>query len=736
MKRLVMLVGAQGSGKTTYCAERLKGYTRISQDDQGKQGHKEAFAEALEREEPCIVIDRINHSRQQRGNYLSLAKRKGYSTRIVWLNVDRNVCIKRAKARKNHPTLKSEEAEQAITWFFRGFQIPSKKEADELEIVGAPPEFVPVKDVCAEIGNRRHIIVGDIHGCLDELQIMLKDLDFNKDEDVLICAGDLVDRGPNTKGVLEFVMSLPRFYCVKGNHDDKCVRYFEGKQVKIGNGLQQTIDEFGGKMPEATLNFLRDLPLILKTPAGYVVHAGFDPLMLPEEQQPADCIYMRYYGGKSYFDEFEGILWYKLWPKDWPKVFYGHIPEVSGPSIQNICSLDGGCVFGDYLKAYDSKDGIVHYVNALKVYSKNDYIQAKSGSPSELVNKREEYVLAGLLRGDRSDDASLAIYTYTDQCVFERVWDEITKKSRGHIYDFNTGECVAYPFPKFFNLNENEENLYENFDWKEPYHIFEKMDGWLGVLYRHDGKFKVASRGSFHSDGAQWATQFIQGFDLSCLPDEATLCFEIINPAQKIILDYGGQATLVILAAFDRRNGTEYPRETVEQWAATIGLPIVKKYDLTIEDCLKLQKEAKGQEGFVIAFPDGRRVKVKTEWYLALAKIMSGMSPISIWEVMKGGEVQEAFMIKIPEELKPLAEQYQKTLEEQYAKIKNDLVVNCEPLIKKYNGSRKDIALNRQSLEGTPYYKAIFAVLDKNEEAINKIIMDQIRPKANEFAAV
>lgn len=733
MKRLVLLIGAQGSGKSTYCAERLKGYTRISQDDQGKEGHRKAFAQALEDGDQFIVIDRMNHSRQQRGTYLAPAKRYGYATRIVWLNTDRPTCLKRARGRKNHPTLKPEDAEDALNWYFKSMQVPSRKEADDLEIIGPPPSFVPVKDICAEIGSRRYIIVGDIHGCLDELQTMLADLAFDRNEDVLVCAGDLVDRGPKVRETLEFVMSLPRFYSVKGNHDDKCVRYFEGKPVKIANGLQITIDSFENKMPPETLDFLRNLPLVLKTPAGYVVHAGFDPLMLPEEQQRDDCMYMRYYGGKSYFDSFDGILWHKLWPKEWPRVFYGHIPEVSGPNIHNITSLDGGCVFGDYMKAFDSRDGIVHYVNAEKAYSSSEYAKATSSTPCAPIAKLEEYVVAGLLRSDRTDDDKLAIYTYTDQCVFARAWDEITLNNRGHIYDVQSGERIACAMPKFFNLGENEDSLYEKFNWGKPYHVLAKEDGWLGVLYRHENKFKVASRGSFHSDGAQWATSFIQKFDLSCLPDEATLCFEIINPKQKIILDYSGQETLIILAAFNRCDGTEYPREIIEQWAENIGLPIVTKYDISIKDCLEIQKEGKGREGFVLVFQDGRRIKVKTDWYMALAKLMSNMSPIAIWDTMSMGKVPEAYMVKLPEELRPLATAYKETLEDQYLKIFEGIKARCSPVIESCKGGRKAIAENRQSLDGTVAYKAIFAVLDGNSKALDKIVMGEIYPKGNEF---
>lgn len=735
MKRLVLLIGAMGSGKSTYCEQRLKGYTRISQDEQGKERHRILYREALERGDEFVVVDRVNHDRAQRGNYLSLAKKHGYTTRIVWFTTDRETCLKRCKARKYHVSLKPEDAESALAWYFKSLRAPSSKEADELELIGPPPSFVPVKDVTAEIGNRRHIIVGDIHGCLDELKQMLDELAFNKDEDVLICVGDLVDRGPKVKETLEFVMSLPRFYSVKGNHDDKCVRYFSGNPVKVGHGLEDTIEQYGNKMPAETLEYLRNLPLILKTPSGYVVHAGFDPLLLPEQQKDEDCLYMRYYGGRSYFDNNGGVLWYTMWPKDFPRVFYGHIPEPSGPNLPNVVSLDGGCVFGDYMKAWDSRDGIVYYVQAAKQYSLNHFAEATL-SPHEVISKREEYCVAGLLRKDVTDDGELAIYTYTDQCVFDRAWDVVTRNSRGHIFNVETGECIAWAFPKFYNLNENEDSLYEKFDWTQEYFVYEKMDGWLGVLYRHNGEFKVASRGSFHSDGAIWASNHIKKFDLSCLPEEVTLCFEIINPRQRIILDYGGQEDLVVLAAFDRRNGSEYPRATVEEWCVKSGLPIVKRHAVTVTECLKFQKDAKNQEGFVIAFPNGQRIKIKTEWYLTLAKVMSHLSPIAIWETMVGGKVQQAFMVQVPEELRPLAEQYRTTLEAQYDRVRNDLYSKAQAHINKYGNHRKQIAMNRDSLKGTIAYKGVFSVLDKNDKEIDKMIMDAIYPTANEFVAL
>ncbi len=742
MKTVILLVGPQGSGKTTYCKEKLSGYTRISQDEQGKTEHKTLYREALERGDERIVIDRINHIREQRGNYLALAKKYGYATKIIWFNYDLQVCKERVESRKMHQTVNAENVKDAHRGYTNEFRVPSKREADTLEVFGNPPYYVKVQDITEIIGNRRYLVVGDIHGCFDELKEGLEERNFNPDEDVLVSVGDLVDRGPKVRETLEYLMSLPRFYSVCGNHDDKLIRHLEGKQVKIANGLKISIDALGNSLPEhkefrdKVLTFLRSFPYVLKIPAGYVVHAGFDPMMSPEEQHKSDCIFMRYYGGKTYFDSEQGILWYKRWTAEMPRVFWGHIPEPTGTYPPNIVGLDGGCVFGDYLKIWDSKDEIVYYVKAKDTYSISEYQVAINSSADPAVAKREEYVIAGLLRRDVTDDGVLSIYTYSDQCGFERAWDEITRKSRGHIFNVKTGECVGYPFPKFFNLGENEANSVESFDWTKPHWFYEKLDGWLGVLYRHDGKFKVSSRGSFHSIGAVWATDFIQKHDLSSLPDEVTLVFEMITPDQKIILDYGGQSSLVILAAFNRRSGIEYPREAVVKWATATNIPIVKRHDgMTLDKAFKLQKEAKGVEGFVVLFEDGRRVKIKTEWYMSLAKIAAHLSPISLWEVMKNGKIQEPFFVALPEELLPLARRYQDELEEQYNEVRIFAVDEALQHIDKYKGSPKDIGINRKELSSAAN-KVVFSVLKKQNDAIDHAVMDMIFPAGNNFVSI
>lgn len=370
---LIVLVGAQGSGKTTLCSKKHSKHLRISRDDMGDKGHFEAFDKSISAKAPLIVIDNTNPNRRSRSKYLIPAKKAGYKTKIVYIGQDREICKTRIKERKHHPTLSPNKADEALNSFFRNFQFPSELEADEVEILGLPYEFAKIKDLTAELESRRFLVVGDVHGCIQELKQMLDEREFDRDEDVLISVGDLIDRGESSKGVLDFCLGLPRFHAVEGNHEKKFKRHILGENVKIGHGLKGTIEEFNGNIDPKYIDFLNNLPLIIKTPAGYAVHAGFDPMMPVDKQNERDCVFMRYYGGKDYFDDEYGQYWFKTWPSDAPTVMFGHQPNPDGFIPKNTISLDGGCCFGGYLKAYDSRDGIVHYVSAKKEYCPNEY---------------------------------------------------------------------------------------------------------------------------------------------------------------------------------------------------------------------------------------------------------------------------------------------------------------------------------------------------------------------------
>ena len=127
----IVLVGPQGSGKTTYCKNHLSNYTHINQDILGKQ-HWKIFTSEVFIKTPYIVVDRINHTKNQRKKYLSLAKSNGYKTKIIFLNLSFNVCLKRVLERKNHPIDNEKTANIAIKTYFKQFEEITEDEADQI----------------------------------------------------------------------------------------------------------------------------------------------------------------------------------------------------------------------------------------------------------------------------------------------------------------------------------------------------------------------------------------------------------------------------------------------------------------------------------------------------------------------------------------------------------------------------------------------------------------------------
>src|SRR5437016_6113784 len=115
-------------------------------------------------------------------------------------------------------------------------------------------------------------------------------------------------------------------------------------------------------------------------------------------------------------------------------------------------------------------------------------------------------VQEGVVRAARHPSLPLTIYNYTAMCQYERRWCDISRMCRGLIVD-DSGDIVARPFPKFFNLEEHSRS---DVTFSKPFTVTEKVDGSLGVLYPSGDNWAIATRGSFTSEQANRATVLYQ----------------------------------------------------------------------------------------------------------------------------------------------------------------------------------------------------------------------------------
>ena len=337
-----------------------------------------------------------------------------------------------------------------------------------------------------------------------------------------------------------------------------------------------------------------------------------------------------------------------------------------------------------------------------------------------MLEKLNKYYEDGLLYKQVHPTLPLTIWNYTEKVQFENLWDEVTLMCRGLVTDDN-GDIVATPFHKFFNIEEGKFTPTENFE------VYEKMDGSLGIVFWYQGQWVVATRGSFTSDQAIKAREILKKYNTDIMFRHLTFCFEIIYPENRIVLDYGTDEKLVLLGTFDK-NGKEMDVEIWSQW----GFDVVKKYD-GIKDFKELKMMVKDdQEGFVVKFSNGDRIKVKGVEYLRLHKIMTNVTTTGIWEYLKNGEDVMELLKDVPDEFYKKIENYIKDLRYSYFQISEDAGKKFDYMMYgKYNDKepitdRKEFAewvlTQPKHLSGI-----LFRMLDKKD--YSEIIWNLIRPE-------
>jgi len=239
----------------------------------------------------------------------------------------------------------------------------------------------------------------------------------------------------------------------------------------------------------------------------------------------------------------------------------------------------------------------------------------------------------------------LSIYTYTRTAQYSRAWTPATIQCRGLIADDKTGEIIARPFPKFFNVGEHA----HGFDYApplptdEPFEVYDKVDGSLGIVFHYDGRWRVASKGSFISEQARWAQAWLDEGDTFLLTPGVTYLAEIVYPENRIVVDYGGRRDLVLLAAFDADGREIRLSYAAEDWQ-NLGTVVCTWPAVPLPDLLKLAEanaRPDGQpttgmhaEGYVIRYASGLRAKAKLAEYVRLHKILTGISERDIWRML------------------------------------------------------------------------------------------------------
>ncbi len=222
----------------------------------------------------------------------------------------------------------------------------------------------------------RTIVVGDIHGCFDELTRLLEKCAVSP-EDEVVSVGDLVDRGPEPLEVVRYFRERARACAVLGNHEDKHVRLAAGEPLRPGRSQRITRMRLGAEYGDVVAWF-RTLPLWLERHGCLIVHAGLVPGR-PVEEQPRSALlrglmpWMR-----DIFDE-TGPSWADRYDGRVPVVF-GHSVRPCVAPVNNAWGIDTGACHGHRLSALVLPDFQVVDVEARRDY----WAETSAGYEAEL----------------------------------------------------------------------------------------------------------------------------------------------------------------------------------------------------------------------------------------------------------------------------------------------------------------------------------------------------------------
>jgi RNA ligase len=246
-------------------------------------------------------------------------------------------------------------------------------------------------------------------------------------------------------------------------------------------------------------------------------------------------------------------------------------------------------------------------------------------------------------------DGRFVQYTYTQKCVVDRAWNDYNVLARGIILDPPNKKIVALTFPKFFNYGERDNSL-PNL----PFQTYEKVDGSLIILF-HDGySWRTATKGSFDSEQAWNAADYLQTFDCTHLDPDVTYLCEWVGPTNRIVVQYENH-DLVVLGAYNVVSGFEVPFELLSITAEAMGMRTAKVYSFnSISELIAKTKELPAmEEGFVVRFKNGYRLKFKGDEYKRVHALISRCTPLGIWNLLRAGDDLGEVRARLPEEFWP-----------------------------------------------------------------------------------
>ncbi len=694
MRKLVILRGAMGCGKSTFIKEHnLENYT-LSSDQIRNMFNSPQMNIDYREEIPQFnnkkvwnLLFSILEERMKKGEftivdavhadcseslptYKKLAEKYRYRLYIIdFTTIPKEEVYKRNLMREEYKIV----PEYAIDRVYKMFA--KEKVPSSFKIV-KPEEFnniIDSKPRNYEKYDKVHII-GDIHGCYSTLKKYFDEYPINKN-DMYIFVGDYFDRGIENYDTFRYLTELmnnENMCFLVGNHEDKLYKYACDDEFKMDYDIKNTIKEFEENNIKKSdirgfIKKLAQMAFINFGDFSYLITHGGIPYIpkLPLDFYSTNSFV---YGVDKYdvdidkvFNDFMDKQSNKIYQIHGHRNFY----KIGYNKYKYSLNLEGDIEHGGYLRVLTlNKDGEYDYVEIKNdVYNPNLIEETKV---YELVEglRKSKYIYEKELGDDVSS------FNFSKEAFYNRIWDNMTTEARGLFIDTKNSRIIARSYNKFFNINERKETNVDELEKNLvfPVNFYLKYNGFLGILSIKNDELFFASKSTNTGDYVEYfKTIFYQKYNdrqvdaikKKMIQDNLTIVFEVIDPGNDPhIIEYNESNIVILDMIYNTTNYCKFSYDDLKTFAVENEIEIKKlvyRAD-TLDEFKEIYQNITGNdyqlngeyiEGFVIEDNNGFMVKVKTSYYVTWKYLRTKMENAiknNDFNVKYKSELEESFM--------------------------------------------------------------------------------------------
>ena len=659
MRKLVILRGAMGCGKSTFIKEcNLERFT-LSSDNirlmfnapEMNINYKEeipqynnkkvwnllySLLEERMKKGEFTIIDAVHATNDSLTIYKKLALKYRYRLYIVdFTDIDIEEVYKRNKCREKYKIV----SEYVID---RTYKLFSKEKISNDFIIVKPDKFDSIiNNTPRDFNNYDKIhIIGDIHGCFRALNEYLNNIN---DNDLYIFVGDYFDRGIENYKIFRYLNELSNnknMIFLVGNHEDKLYKYACGDEFKLDYNIINTIKELeDNNIKKSEIRgFIKKLAQLSYFTFGnntYLVTHGGIPY-IPDNLLDFYSTNSFIYGIDKYDVDIDKIYNDYIMNSD-NKIYqiHGHRNyfKIKYNEYKYSINLDGDIEHGGYLRIVTiNKDGKLDY-NEIKnnIYNPNLIEEENIYNLIEDL-KNNKYVY------EKEIDNNIHSFNFSKEAFYNKIWNNITTKARGLFIDINNYKIIARSYDKFFKINEGEDTKLDNIinNIVYPVNFYLKYNGFLGIVSVSDNELFFTTKSSNTGNYVEYFKNIfykkyndlqIEAIKNKIINDNVSFVFEVIdNINDPHIIEYNDSNIILLDIIYNTTNYNKLDYNKVKEFSNSFNIEIKKLIYIAnnLEDFMNIYNNITSNdykynneyiEGFVIEDSNKLMLKTKTYYY-------------------------------------------------------------------------------------------------------------------------